>query len=381
MPATDPTAVVPLAASDASSPTVPAANTNASTRTGAGFAPILPPAAPISPAPTSSWATWGAYPAVAAPSAHIAPPRVAPTHLAPPHLAPPHLAPPHLPPLQPASARPASPFDATDRPGPARSLGVASLVLGGFAALGAALPVVNLASAAFAATGAGLGIAALFQLSRSRGVALAGAIVSVVALTASVALATVYTGVASTAANGLFGGVASIPAIVDEYEDETIGTTDPNGPTGTVGDPIPLGETIVVTRNGETRWEITLTEATYDAEEEVLRGNGASDVIQDLTGDPAQYAYVSAEITYLGEDVANLYEEVYVCFSTVDETFYCTGEVMAIAPGTDLAMTDEIDSGETVEGNFLVAIPAAAEDDGHWVVAGEWTDFLHVTTS
>lgn len=257
-------------------------------------------------------------------------------------------------------------------------------MLGVLAILGAAIPVVNLASAALAAIGTGLGIAALFQLNRSRGIALSGAILSVVALTASVALATVYTGVATSAAGGLFdglSGVGSLPGIVEDYEDESIAPADADGPSGISGDPIPLGEMIVVTRDGEPRWEITLTEATYDAEEEVLLGSGASDVATDLTGAPAQYAYVAADITYLGEESASMYEEVYVCFSTPDETYYCAGETMAVAPGTDLTLVDEVEPGQTFRGNFLVAIPASAEDDGHWAVAGEWTEFLEVAAS
>jgi hypothetical protein len=241
--------------------------------------------------------------------------------------------------------------------------------------------VLNVASAAFAATGAGLGIAALFQLNRSRGIALSGVIVSIVALTTSVTLATVYSGVVTNAVSGFIEGAAELPVIIDEEVDETIATVDPDGASGTPDDPVPLGDTLVVTRAGEPRWEITLTGATYDAEDEVLRDNAASDVIADLTGEPAQYAYVTAEITYLGEDAASMYEEVYVCFTAADETYFCAGETVAVAPGTDLGLREDVEPGETVEGNFLMAIPADAEEGGHWTVAGQWTEFLYVATS
>lgn len=350
----------------------------------AGFAPIVP-----SPGPTASAAP---QPYPTAPQ-QTAPQQTYPTAY-PAAMTFPPMTSAYPTTSYPGSAHPAStnpgatflgptstPATAPDRSRTARALGIGSLALGVFAALGAALPVVNLASIGLAATGTGLGIAALFHLSRSRGIALAGAIVSVVALTTSVALATVYTGVATSAASGLVDGLGTLPAVVDDYAEETITTADPDGPSGTIDDPLPLGETIVVTRDGQPRWEITVADPTYDAEEEVLRGSGASDVSADLAGDAAQFAYIAAEITYLGDASASLYEEVYVCFSTADEVFSCAGELLSVAPGTDLSLADEIESGDTVTGNFLVAIPAAAEDDGRWAVAGEWTDFLYLATT
>ncbi|RWZ51087.1 hypothetical protein ELQ90_09855 [Labedella phragmitis] len=270
----------------------------------------------------------------------------------------------------PAAARPA----AADGSVSARALGIGSLVLGVLAVVGAAVPIVNLASAGLAVAGTGLGIAALFLLSRGRGVALAGTITSVVALVVSVALALVYSGlIAAATSAALFSG-----GYVDESVKETIAPIDDAAGAGTFDAPVALGETVVVTRDGEARWEITLTSATYDALGEVEEANAGVDVEGDLDGGLEQYAYLSAEITYLGEGSTPLSSELYVAFAPTAHVFYYTGEVPARAPGTDLALTDDIASGETVSGNFLVALPPAAEATGRWTVSGEWTDSVYI---
>lgn len=262
-----------------------------------------------------------------------------------------------------------------------RVLGIAALVLGVLAVMGSAVPVVNLASVGFAVAGSGLGIAALFLLSRGRGLALAGAVTSVVALVVSVALAIVYSGLlAATASTALFGwGMSDVYSSEYEDADETIAPVDEAGPTGTFDEPLALGDTVVVTRDGEPRWQITLTDATYDALDDVQAANPDIEVSRDLVGGLSQYAYVSAEITYLGDGSATVYNEIYVTFATTANVGYYPGETPAVPPGTDLAFAEDIDSGETVEGNVLVALPAGAEDTGRWTVGGEWTDILYVS--
>jgi hypothetical protein len=257
----------------------------------------------------------------------------------------------------------------------ARALGIGSLVLGVLAVVGAAVPVVNLASAGLAVAGTGLGIAALFLLTRGRGMALAGTITSVVALVVSVALALVYSGlIAAATSTALFSG----GSYVDESVDETIAPIDGAAGAGTFDAPVALGETVVVTRDGEARWEITFTSATYDALGEVEEANAGLDVEEDLVGGLAQYAYLSAEVTYLGEDSTTLSGELYVFFAPTADMFYYAGDVAASAPGNDLAFTGDIATGETISGNFLVALPAGAEETGRWTVSGEWTDVLYL---
>jgi hypothetical protein len=257
----------------------------------------------------------------------------------------------------------------------ARALGIGSLVLGVLAVIGAAVPVVNLASAGLAVAGTGLGIAALFLLSRGRGMALAGTITSVVALVVSVALALVYSGlIAAATSTALFGG----GSYVGEDVAETIAPIDDGAGPGTFEAPVALGDTVVVTRDGEPRWEITFTGATYDALTEVEEANPGVDVEGDLVGGLGQYAYLSAEVTYLGEDSSTLYSELFVSFAPTANVFYYPGDVPAKAPGNDLALTDFVASGETVTGNFLVALPSGAQETGRWTVSGEWTDVLYI---
>jgi hypothetical protein len=277
-------------------------------------------------------------------------------------------------PTPPPTSSPTPGTTTTDGSVPPRALGIGSLVLGVLAVVGAAVPVVNLASAGLAVAGTGLGIAALFLLTRGRGMALAGTITSVVALVVSVALALVYSGViAAATSTALFGG-----GYVDEYVDETIAPIDDDAGAGTFDAPIALGETVVVTRDGEARWEITFTGATYDALGEVEEANAGTDVEGDLVGGLEQYAYLSADVTYLGEESTTLYSELYVSFAPTANVYYYPGDVPAGAPGNDLALMESVESGETVSGNFLVALPAGVEETGRWTVSGEWTDVLYL---
>ncbi|RWZ59239.1 hypothetical protein ELQ92_13330 [Labedella populi] len=269
---------------------------------------------------------------------------------------------------------------ASSGPRVGHALGIASLALGVLAVMGSTVPIVNLASVGFAVAGSGLGIAALFLLARGRGLALAGTITSVVALVVSVALAVVYSGVlAATASTALFGwNTSDVYSTGYDDAEETIAPLDDSASDGTFDAPLSLGETVVVTRDGEPRWEITLMDATFDALDEVQTANADIHVSDDLVGGLGQYAYVSAEITYLGDGTATVYNEIYVAFAPTANVAYYPGEVPAVPPGTDLAFAEDIDSGETLEGNVLVALPLGAQDTGRWTVGGEWTDVLYV---
>ncbi len=259
-----------------------------------------------------------------------------------------------------------------------RALGIGSLILGILAALGSAVPVANIASIALGTAGTGLGVAALFHLASRRGFALAGTITSVLALVASVALAVLYSGVVAQTTSAMFGGFGSIGGYPQEYAEETLTPADDElAGAGGFTEPLPLGETLVVTRDGQPRWEITLESATYDALEEVQAANPDLDTSSDLLPD-MQYAYVTAEITNVGDETASVFDELYVAFSEDDEVFYSPGEVAAVPPGTDLSQVADLSAGESVEGAFLIAVPVDAESSGRWAVASMWSDFLYL---
>ncbi|PPI20192.1 hypothetical protein C5D34_12590 [Rathayibacter sp. AY1B1] len=83
-------------------------------------------------------------------------------------------------------------------------LGLASLIIGILALIGALIPIVNYASGFLAFIGLVLGIIGLFLKGRSRGTAIAGTVLNVIALVLSIILAVVYTaGFASGVSNAI----------------------------------------------------------------------------------------------------------------------------------------------------------------------------------
>ncbi|PPF29905.1 hypothetical protein C5C18_11485 [Rathayibacter tritici] len=72
-------------------------------------------------------------------------------------------------------------------------LGLASLIIGILALVGALIPIVNYVSGFLAFIGLVLGVIGLFLKGRSRGTAIAGAVLNAVALILSIILAIVYT--------------------------------------------------------------------------------------------------------------------------------------------------------------------------------------------
>jgi hypothetical protein len=80
-------------------------------------------------------------------------------------------------------------------------LGIASIVIGALALVFAFVPIANLVSGFFAMIGLVLGIVGLFIKSWGKGPAIAGTIVSGIALVLSVVLAVVYTSLFATAAS------------------------------------------------------------------------------------------------------------------------------------------------------------------------------------
>jgi len=72
-------------------------------------------------------------------------------------------------------------------------LGIASLIVGIVAFVGSFIPILNFVTGFVAFAGLVLGVIALFLKNRRRGTAIAGSVVSLIALILSIVLATVYT--------------------------------------------------------------------------------------------------------------------------------------------------------------------------------------------
>lgn len=82
---------------------------------------------------------------------------------------------------------------------PTNGLGIAALIVGGVALIGAFVPFLNYATGFIAFVGLVLGVIALFLKGKAKGVAIAGTVVSFVALILSIVMAIVYTAAFATA--------------------------------------------------------------------------------------------------------------------------------------------------------------------------------------
>lgn len=95
-------------------------------------------------------------------------------------------------------------------------LGLAALIVGGVAFIGAFIPFVNFATGLLAFVGLVLGIIALFLKNKSKGLAIAGTAVSLVAMILSIVLAITYTaGFAGVVSEGIKTAQAESSAAAD----------------------------------------------------------------------------------------------------------------------------------------------------------------------
>ncbi|GLK17152.1 DUF4190 domain-containing protein [Herbiconiux flava] len=148
--------------------------------------------------------------------------------------------PPTYPPAQPGYPAPGAQLKKGN------GLGIASLIVGGLALLGSFIPFLNYATGFIAFVGLVLGAIALFLKGRSKGIAIAGTIVSFVALILSIILAVVYTaGFASAVSDSIdevqasSSAAAAVPVSVKYEVTSSLPTVDvtystyTNGSSGT----------------------------------------------------------------------------------------------------------------------------------------------------
>ncbi|WP_382304240.1 DUF4190 domain-containing protein [Herbiconiux sp. UC225_62] len=165
--------------------------------------PPTPPVPPVAPPPASAPGA-DAPPPYQAPPAYVPPPAYAsvPPGQVPPGQVPPGQVPPgpYGQPGQYGGPPPVAPTSGGN------GLGIASIIVGGVAFIGAFIPFLNYAVWFVALVGLVLGIIALVRKGRSKGLAIGGTILSGVALILSIVLAVVYT----------FGFIGAVNEAIDE---------------------------------------------------------------------------------------------------------------------------------------------------------------------
>lgn len=246
----------------------------------------------------------------------------------------------------------------SQRPSRGNPLGLASLIVGILATLGAFIPVVNLGSGIVAIVGLVLGIVALFLAGRSKPVAVAGVVVSLVGLVLSIALSTAYLGSFFDAVES--GGVG-VGSSGDGTADQPADTS--TGELGTRDNPYPIGSTISFTQSGQPFYDITVGAPTLDANAIVAAENQFNEAA------PAgqQYALLPLTVTYTGAETGTPGFDISTTFVAADGTTYEPSDVTAVGP-SELYSINELYPGGTGTGNVIIAIPSADIDQGRWLL-------------
>jgi hypothetical protein len=223
--------------------------------------------------------------------------------------------------------------------------GVASLVIGIIALLFAFVPLLNILVPLFAFIGLVLGIVGIFIKKYKKGMAIAGSILSALAILLSMSLASFY----ADSFNEEFNPDS-------EVVDEGGSSSDDQG---TRENPLPLGTTITLGSD----WEVLVGPSTLDANSIIAEEN----MFNDPAPEGFQYAILSLTFTYIGETSGTPWTAVSVDYVSANGNTHSPGDNYAVTPN-DLFSINELFPGATASGNVTIAIPSDGALDGVWRV-------------
>ncbi len=319
-----------------------------------------------------------AQPTAAQPS--FAPPEAPPTASQPTASQPAGLQPPvpqyaagsDTPPYAPPAASGLPPYAA---PAPAargkNGFGLAALIIGIVALIGAFIPVVNYVSGFIAAVGLGLGIVGLVLKNRVKGMAIAGTVTSGVALVLSIVLAIAYSvWIIGELENDLGNVSTSSERPVTEAPVTDEEETDAEAAVGSRENPAPIGTTVVLTGTDGDAYEITLGAPILNATEAVVAAN----MFNDAPEAGFQYAMVPVTVTYTGTATGNPWLDVEVEFVSAAGTTHRQMDAMSVAPEPRFMDINELHPGGTGTGNIAILIPSADAEIGAWALSGLFGD-------
>lgn len=250
----------------------------------------------------------------------------------------------------------------TPWPAPMRNrLGLAALIIGIVALVGALVPLVNYGAALVALVGIVLGIVGLCRKQRPKGAAIAGAVVSGVALIVSIVLAVVYSVAVATVTSDHVAGAGGPTTGIDAAPSEDAPA---GGRPGTRGNPARLGSTVKVDSSaGTVDWEVTLGPATLDANDDVA----AENEFVETAPEGFRYAMVPVTVVYRGTETGTPWAELSVDFVSADGTAHASSESFAVAP-SPLTDVNGLAPGASGTGNVVVIVPSADVEKGTWVL-------------
>jgi len=249
--------------------------------------------------------------------------------------------------------------------------GLVSLILGGLAfLLGVTfgwIPFVGFLPITLALVGLVLGIIGLVVKNKGKGLAIAGTIVSGVALLISALITVVM--------------LAAFSSLQD-FADDDFGPDDPSitqpdgsevdGGVGSIDQPAAIGDTITFTDYTDAdEWQVVAGQPTLDATADVI----AADEFNSAPADGSQYVVVPLDYTYLGA------ESGYPYAGAMPEFIGNDGVVYSLSFATypySVFDTPELTSGGQAHGNAVFEVPTAAVDGGLLRLTSLWGVGIHV---
>lgn len=253
-----------------------------------------------------------------------------------------------------------------DAPAPrsANGLGLASLILGILAFVGAFIPFINYGSGLIAVIGIVLGAIALSRKGKPKKAAVAGVATSAVALILSIALAVIYTA----------GFVAAVDSALPHTEKKIVvgdaAAAEPAGEAaaevGTRESPAALGTTMETTIAGAPQYEVTLGASTLDANALVAGANQFNEPA------PAgfQFAVVPVTVTYRGAETGTPWVDLQIEFVSAAGTTHTSADTLAVGPAPTMMDINELYPDASGTGNVVIAVPTADIEKGTWAVSG-----------
>jgi len=276
-------------------------------------------------------------------------------------------------PVEPAPAPTPAYAAAPVAPGAKRGngFGLAALILGIVAILGAAFPIINIFSVILAVVGLILGIIGLTRKGASKGTSIAGTIISGAAI-----LIAIIAGIILSLALTVVEDVANDPGPIEETVEPTVPpvndelTGPPEGDLGSFTNPVPVGTTVTFTIEDVDVWKVTVQSSTLNANDLVA----AADPSNPTTSEGSQFALVNARFEHVGPGEATPSEDLAIVYATAPGNYYLESDVPAVAPEPSWRGIVGIQQA-SIAGNAIVVIPS--DTPGVWGFSPVGSDLIY----
>ena len=248
---------------------------------------------------------------------------------------------------------------------PGNGFGIAALIIGIVALIGAFIPFVNYVSGVLAVVGIILGIIAVTRKNKPKKAATSGLIISVIALILSIVLALSYTAAFVTAVDDALPK-SSVQESADDAAAAPADEAEADAPAevGTRENPAPIGTTVEMTTAGAPTYEVTLGTPTLDATALVAEANQ----FNEPAPEGFQYAVLPVTVTYVGTETGTPWIDLSVSFVSAAGTTHTGADSLAVAPSPMFMEINELYPSASGTGNIVIAIPTADAAKGTWTV-------------